>query len=123
MNTLKYKLLVQYQTSSPWGIIRPFDTPIFWTFLYRYFCGAVKLRARHLNKERQTKKKRTMQIIINSESKYRQIFSSILNRSFLIPLSVQLRVQNIMNYFYIYTLQHAEIKLQIGGSAVFFPTG
>ena len=64
-----------------------------------------------------------MQIIINSESKYRQIFSSILNRSFLIPLSVfQLRVQNIMNYFYIYTLQHAEIKLQIGGSA-FFPTG
>ena len=64
-----------------------------------------------------------MQIITNSESKYRQIFSSILNRSFLIPLSVfQLRVQNIMNYFYIYTLQHAEIKLQIGGSA-FFPTG
>ena len=61
-----------------------------------------------------------MQIIINSESKYRQIFSSILNRSFLIPLSVQLRVQNIMNYFYIYTLQHAEIKLQIGGSAFFF---
>ena len=60
-----------------------------------------------------------MQIIINSESKYRQIFSSILNRSFLIPLSVQLRVQNIMNYFYIYTLQHAEIKLQIGGSAFF----
>ena len=64
MNTLKYKLLVQYQTSSPWGIIRPFDTPILWTFLYRYFCGAVKLRARHLNKDRLRKREKCKSLLI-----------------------------------------------------------